>query len=295
MNTILIYTNANYKPSINDLITTIKILQKFDKEVFIHQSLMNDIIEQNDAKIKSDKLFSYLTLEDIKRPLNLMLALGGDGTFLEGVHFIQNKNIPILGINTGRLGFLANLNLNELENALEYIFRGKYCIDRRTMLKLEGEYHFDKFNFALNEFTIHKLDSSSMITIDLLINGVHVNTYWADGIIISTPTGSTAYSLSAGGPILHPDSKSFVITPIAVHNLNVRPLIVPDNSIISLKVSSRSENCMISLDHKSIPAPTNSTFTISKAEIHAQLLHCNAYNFFNTLKSKLMWGADKRN
>ncbi|MGQ9846684.1 MAG: NAD kinase, partial [Bacteroidales bacterium] len=247
------------------------------------------------GNIKPEKLFSYSKLEDIKIPLNLMLVLGGDGTFLESVHFIQNKNIPILGINTGRLGFLASLNLSELENALEFIFRGKYIIDQRTMLKLESEYNFKDFNYALNEFTIQKLNTSSMLTIDLLINGVHVNTYWSDGIIISTPTGSTAYSLSAGGPILHPDCKNFVITPIAVHNLNVRPLIVPDSSIISFKVSGRAEYCMISLDHKSLAAPLNSTFTISKADIHANLLHCESYNFFNTLKSKLLWGIDKRN
>lgn len=294
MNNILIYTNANYKPSIHDLKTAIEILHQFDKHVFIHNTLIAEVLSLK-GNIKLEKLFSYTKLEDIKRPLNLMLSLGGDGTFLEGLHFIKNNNIPILGINTGRLGFLANLNLNELENALEFIFRGEYCIEQRTMLKLESELNFNNFNYALNEFTIHKLNTSSMITIDLIINGDHVNTYWADGIIISTPTGSTAYSLSAGGPILHPDSKNFVITPIAVHNLNVRPLIVPDNSIISFKVSGRSENCMISLDHKSLPAPINSTFIISKADIYASLLHCNTYNFFNTLKTKLMWGVDKRN
>lgn len=294
MNTILVYTNANYKPSIHNLITTIEILHKFNKNVFIHNKLISEVL-QSKNKIIPEKLFSYLNIEDIKKTLSLILVLGGDGTFLEAVHYIKNNNIPILGINTGRLGFLASLNLNELENALEFIFKGKYIIDHRTMLKLESEQNFKDFNYALNEFTIHKLNTSSMITIDLIINNIHVNTYWADGIIISTPTGSTAYSLSAGGPILHPNSKNFVITPIAVHNLNVRPLIVPDNSIISFKVSGRAENCMISLDHKSLAVPINSTFTITKADIYANLLHCKSYNFFNTLKNKLMWGIDKRN
>lgn len=295
MNTILIYTNLNFKPNKENIIEALSILHSFEKDIFIHQNLFNEISKSEHSHVNLSRLFPYLVLEEIKRPINLMLVIGGDGTFLEGVHFIKNKNIPILGINTGRLGFLVSLNLNEIQKSLEYIFRGKYSIDSRSMLKLETEHYFSDFNFALNEFTVHKLDNSSMITIDLLINGIHVNSYWADGLIISTPTGSTAYSLSAGGPIIHPDSKSFVITPIAVHNLNVRPLIVPENSIITLKVSGRADNCMISLDHKSSAVPMNSTFTISKADFHAQLLHCNQYNFFNTLKNKLMWGADKRN
>ncbi|NSW44645.1 MAG: NAD kinase [Bacteroidales bacterium] len=295
MNTILLYFNLHLKSSIKDILSVINAIQKFNKDIFIHDAFFQNIDKEDLINIERSKLFSYRQLDEIKRPIHLLIVIGGDGTLLEAVHLVKNKNIPILGINTGRLGFLANLNFNDIDNALQYIFRGKYSIDKRTMLKLETENNKTDFDYALNEFTIHKMYSSSMITIDLLINGIHVNTYWADGIIIATPTGSTAYSLSAGGPIIHPDSKSFVITPIAVHNLNVRPLIVPDSCIITLKVTGRSDHCMISLDHKSTSVPINATFTISKADIETNLLHCPEYNFFNTLKNKLMWGLDKRN
>ena len=295
MNTILLYFNLHYKSFVVEIIAIIKSIQQFNKDVFVHYDFIKTLSQDELLTLDRSKLFSYHSIDEIKRPIHLIVVIGGDGTLLEAVHLVKHKNIPILGINTGRLGFLANLNLTNLTDALQFIFRGKYTIDKRTMLKLETENKVTDFDYALNEFTIHKMDTSSMITIDLLINGIHVNTYWADGIIIATPTGSTAYSLSAGGPIIHPDSKSFVITPIAVHNLNVRPLIVPDSCIITLKVTGRADNCMISLDHKSMPMPINTTFTISKADIETNLLHCPEYNFFNTLKNKLMWGLDKRN
>ena len=222
-----------------------------------------------------------------------MLSIGGDGTFLEAVSFVRNKNIPMLGINSGRLGFLANISSADIEFILDKIFDNEYFIENRALIKLETKDKlFKDFNYGLNDFTIHKNQSSSMITIHAYLNDDYLNSYWADGLIISTPTGSTAYSLSAGGPIVVPNSNNFIITPIAPHSLTVRPMIISDNNILTLKIESRSQNYLASLDYKSEFFNTDVEIKISKADFCIKLVKFKDQSFFETLRNKLMWGLD---
>ncbi len=238
----------------------------------------------------------FSSTEDIDKDIDIMISIGGDGTFLETVSIIKNKNIPILGINSGRLGFMANISKKELEESVDYILNNDYKIENRTLIKLStsnGEI-FD-FPYALNELTVQKSESSSMITLKTFINGDFLNTYWADGLIIATPTGSTAYSLSAGGPIVMPNSDNFIITPLAPHTLTVRPLVISDNNTIKIKIKSRSKNFMVSLDYRSAIVDENVELTIVKANFTTKIIKLNSQNYFSTLRNKLMWGKDKRN
>jgi NAD+ kinase len=227
---------------------------------------------------------------------DFIISIGGDGTLLDTVKFIRQKNVPVLGINTGRLGFLANVAQAEVHEALSDLINGYYTIDGRALLYLEGtESYFNGFHFALNDFVIHKNDTSSMIVVNTFLNGEFLNAYWADGLIISTPTGSTGYSLSCGGPILFPHSESFVVTPIAPHNLNVRPIVVSDKNIISFEVEGRSNSFLISLDSRSVSVPYTSQLAIRKSDLELNLVQLKGQNYLSTLRRKLMWGLDKRN
>lgn len=296
MTNIGIYTNQQFQDYQDELLLLLQSLTYHKKNIFLHKSIYETVLK-NDAYAQFiTKIVFYDNLHHIAKKLDLLITIGGDGTILESIHHLREYiQTPVLGINSGRLGFLASINISEIEAAVFHLVNQNYSIENRSMIELLGQKMFECGNIALNEFTIHKLDTSSMISIELYINEQHVNTYWADGLIISTPTGSTAYSLSAGGPIIHPQSNSLVITPIAAHNLNIRPLVVPDNVILHLKVSGRSEHCMISMDHLSKAVPINSTFTIKKSKFAAKLLNLHSSNFYNTLKNKLLWGADKRN
>lgn len=239
---------------------------------------------------------TFTGYNDLPSDLDAMLCVGGDGTFLEAVSVIREKKIPLVGVHTGRLGFLANITTEELSVALEQLKNGLYDIEERSLLRLTSSaFTFPDFDCALNEFTVYKRDSSSMITLHVGLNGRFMNTYWADGLIISTPTGSTAYSMSMGGPIITPDTRNFIITPIAPHNLTVRPIVVPDDSQISLRVESRSGNCMVSLDHRSCTADTNIELNLMKAPFTVRTIRLHQQDFFTTLRQKLMWGADRRN
>jgi NAD+ kinase len=295
MKHIGIYTNKLFNEYPKELFILIHLLITNNKVIYICEDLHKKLNTKQEILPYKENIIPYKNLNKIKNHLDLLITIGGDGTFLEGIHNIHKVSIPVLGINSGRLGFLANINITETEKAIKKILQGKFQIETRTMIELSGEHIFEDNNIALNEFTIHKLDTSSMISIELYINNQHVNTYLADGLIISTPTGSTAYSLSAGGPIVHPSSNSLIITPIAVHNLNVRPLIIPDNFSVSLKVTGRSEHCMIALDYRSKAVPINTSFLINKHKNCVHLLNVHPYNYFSTLKNKLLWGADKRN
>lgn len=226
----------------------------------------------------------------------LVISLGGDGTLLETITFIGDLQIPVLGINTGRLGFLATTPKNQVIQAIDAIFSRSYTYDKRTLLRLENDRQlFGDANFALNEFTILKTDTSSMITVHTYIDGEYLNSYWADGLIVSTPTGSTGYSLSCGGPIVLPHSNNFVITPVSAHNLNVRPMVVSDESIISFEVEGRSNKFLISLDSRSCQADTHTQLAVKKEKFIAKLVKFNEYNFLDTLRNKLNWGLDLRN
>lgn len=227
---------------------------------------------------------------------NLMISVGGDGTFLETVTLVRNKDIPILGINTGTLGFLATTQRDKIKEALDAVFNGFYTIEERTLIALESEPSiFGDLNFGMNEFTIIKRDTSSMIIVHTFLNGDYLNSYWADGLIVSTPTGSTGYSLSVGGPVVDPRTNNFIIAPISPHNLNVRPLIVSDNSVISFEIAGRSKNFLVSLDSRSMVVDASIQMAVRKCDFNAKLIKLTGEGFLKTLRVKLNWGLDTRN
>ncbi len=239
---------------------------------------------------------TFSSHEDLKQQNpDYLISLGGDGTMLETLNFIRDTGVPVLGVNTGRLGFLASVYKEDYRNAIDKLIEKQYTIHSRALLQLQKPSNLFEMNVALNECTLVKKDSSSMLSIDVHIDGAFLNSYWADGLIISTPTGSTAYSLSCGGPILEPTSESFILTPIAPHNLNVRPIVINDKSEISLKIKGRDKQNLISLDSKQATIQTDEEVILKKADFRFNLINLNGQNFFNTLRNKLMWGLDKRN
>jgi NAD+ kinase len=245
-------------------------------------------------ELKPDRLFeSAFSKED---EIDLLFSIGGDGTFLESVSFVGKLNIPIAGINSGRLGFLANISQEEIPSALQAIRDFRYFLEERTMLEVDtGGKGFKQFNYALNELTVQKRDSGSMIMMNVRINGEFVNTYWADGLILATPTGSTAYSLSLGGPIVVPGSANFILTPIAPHSLTVRPIIIPDYDEIEITVEGRTDNYLVSLDHQSEVVEKYTVLKVKAADFKIKTIRVEGRTFFDTIRDKLMWGVDRRN
>jgi NAD+ kinase len=227
---------------------------------------------------------------------SLFVSIGGDGTVLDSVCLVRDSNVPILGINTGRLGFLSNVSTEEMDEAIVAIEMGDYYLDERTLIKAEcAEVDFGDFPFALNEVTVYKHNDASMVTIEAYMGDRYLNTYWADGLIVATPTGSTAYSLSCGGPIMMPGARAFVLTPIAPHNLNVRPLVVPNTSDLRLSADGRSSSHRISLDARPFNLPGNTPVKLTTAAFTIKLLNLNHQHFFQTIRNKMLWGIDKRN
>lgn len=228
--------------------------------------------------------------------LDFFLSLGGDGTMLESVTYIGKAEVPILGINTGRLGFLAINSREDLEAAIESLVNGNFSIDTRTLLRLTSSAkHFGNLNFALNDFTIMKKDTSSMITVHVFVDGQLLNSYWADGIIVSTPTGSTGYSLSCGGPLVYPKSESFIITPVSPHNLGTRPIVLSDKSEITFQIEGRSKKYLVSLDSRFETIDESVKLKIKKEKFHVNLVQLHGQHYFQTLRQKLNWGLDIRN
>lgn len=230
-------------------------------------------------------------------PARLVVSLGGDGTLLETVALVGPRQIPVIGVNVGRLGFLATIAPERIKEMIQALENGKYRIETRSILEVEASniHLFQGVNFGLNDFAITKTDSSSMITVHSYLNGDFLNSYWADGLIVSTPTGSTGYSLSCGGPVLVPGSRNFIVTPVSPHNLNVRPLVVEDTAVLSFEVKSRSNNFLLSLDSRSQIVDVSTRLVVRKAGFVARLVKMLDDNFFNTLRSKLSWGLDMRN
>ncbi len=227
--------------------------------------------------------------------LDLALSVGGDGTFLRTAARINRHHIPILGINTGRLGFLADVSSLEIEETLEDLFRGHYRVEERTLLRLSTEGQlYQGYNYALNEVAILKRDTSSMILIHTLLDGEYLASYQADGLVIATPTGSTAYSMSVNGPVIVPQSNSIILSPVAPHSLNVRPLVIPDTAVIRLTIESRSDSFLIALDGRSEVFPVDTALTITKADYTTRIIKRHGHTFYQTLREKLMWGADPR-
>jgi len=234
--------------------------------------------------------------ESLKDKADLLFSIGGDGTLLGSITLVRDSNIPILGINTGRLGFISSIATDQLESAITDVLSNNFEIQSRTLLSLETENSlFGKVNFALNEVAIVKKDTSSMIRIDAFLNNEFLNSYWADGLVIATPTGSTGYSLSCGGPIIIPGTDNMIITPIAPHNLNVRPIVLSDKSIIKLKVADRDQLALISLDSRFRAFDSSISLIIKKADFKINLVEPQSHSFISTIRSKLMWGIDKRN
>lgn len=260
-------------------------------------SLYQPISEMVQDKVDVSKIPTFNSKEDlIEQGTDAMITLGGDGTILKAVTLIKDAGIPIIGINLGRLGFLAIVEKKMIARAIESIEKGKYTIQERTMIYLEtNENIFSEERFALNDFTLHKRDTSSMITIHTFINGEFLNSYWADGLIVSTPTGSTGYSLSCGGPIIFPGSGNFVITPVAPHNLNVRPIVISDDSVISFQIEGRAETYLATLDSRYEAITTHHQLAVRKCHFNTKLLKLDDHNFMQTLRGKLAWGADVRN
>ena len=232
----------------------------------------------------------------IRHQVNFLLSIGGDGTLLDTITLVRDSAVPILGINLGRLGFLASVNKEMIIPAINAMIEGNYTIDKRTLVKIETAHNlFGELNYALNEMTVYKKNPLSMLTIKVFVNDEFLNAYWADGLIIATPTGSTAYSLSCGGPIITPDSENFIITPISTHNLTVRPIVIPDSCEIKIEVETRDEEYLVSLDSRSAAIKDTTELIVRKEKFKINLVRLSNQNFFSTIRHKLLWGSDARN
>ncbi|HOW30583.1 MAG TPA: NAD kinase [Bacteroidales bacterium] len=253
-----------------------------------------EFISQNQALTNSMQLFS--SHEEIAEGTDFLFSVGGDGTLLGSIALVRDSGIPISGINLGRMGFLSSIPRTEIIAAINDIIEKRYRIEKRSLIALQSPSDlFGDMNYALNELSINKKDSSSMIVVRVSVNGNYLHSYWADGLIIATPTGSTAYSLSCNGPIITPDSSSFVITPIAPHNLTIRPIVIPDSSVISLRIEGRSRQALVCLDSRSAYIDTETELVVSKAGFGINLVQRQGDNFFSTIRTKLNWGLDIRN
>jgi len=262
-------------------------------EIFIEESFLEYVT--NKLRFKNE-VTTFSSHEDLKDKVDILFSVGGDGTLLSAVSFIRNSNIPILGINTGRLGFISSIAPDQIEQAVNDVLNKNYKTNKRTLLTLNTSNNlFKNKNFALNEVAIVKKDTSSMIKIEAYVDDEFLNTYWADGLIVSTPTGSTGYSLSCGGPIIAPGTNNIIITPIAQHNLNVRPIVINHNSTIKLKVEDRDQLALVSLDSCSRAFDSSVELTIKKANFKINLIEPQNNSFISTVRQKLMWGSDKRN
>lgn len=242
------------------------------------------------------KIHTFSQHHELAGKVKYLISLGGDGTMLDTVSLIRDSGIPVIGMNMGRLGFLAGVAKEGIRDAVESLLRGHYTIDKRSLIRLESDKPlFNGVSYALNELTIHKKDTSSMIIIHTYLNGEFLNSYWADGLIVSTPTGSTGYSLSCGGPIIFPNSENFVITPISPHNLNVRPLVIADDQVISFEIEGRSSFFHVTLDSRTETIDSSIQLATRKENFEFNLIRLSNENYLSTLRNKLMWGLDTRN
>jgi NAD+ kinase len=286
----------NYTSNSNEFILTLlNELQANSIDTHIEINFYN-FIRKNNPTIKQYKVFKGY--DDLDLSFDFFLSVGGDGTFLDCITYVRDKNIPILGINIGRLGFLANVKKTEIKRAIKSILDKDFSITERTLLQVHTEPEIKELsdiNIALNEVTVVRKNTTAMITLETFLNGEFLAKYWADGLIFSTPTGSTGYSLSCGGPVITPSAKNLVITPIAPHNLNVRPLIISDDTKIKLHLIGREKEALVSLDSRIITIPKNTTINIEKADFTIKTVLLNNVTFLKTLRDKLLWGEDVRN
>ena len=288
---IAIYSRGNDQDLKGELQELVSRLTDHHIEVLLHYSLSRFITLPDNNYINF-----FLGHEELNNTVDFLISLGGDGTILDTVTLVRNKNIPILGINYGRLGFLASISKEELGPAVDALVNRRFVIDKRALIHLDANIElFGDAPFGLNEFSIHKRDISPMVKINTYLNGEFLNTYWSDGLIVATPTGSTGYNMSCNGPIVFPEAGSFVITPVAPHNLNVRPIVVPDSYIISFEVESRSDEFICAMDARREIVQKEVQLAVKKENFSINLVRLNENNFLSTLHTKLTWGLDKRN
>lgn len=291
---VAIYGKSFKKNFYDSICNFFTILNSYRFEIIIYDNFHVFLTQKVDLQPEIDGTFAKP--DDLQPDIDLLFSIGGDGTFLDAIAYVNHLKIPIIGINSGRLGFLASIAKEEIDHALAAIVEEKYSFEERTLIQLDTKKNlFGNFNYALNELTIHRKDSASMITIHTYIDDEFLNSYWADGLIIATPTGSTAYSLSVGGPIIVPNTQNFVISPIAPHNLTVRPIVVSDKHTITLHLESRNPACLATLDHRSATVNTDMELVVKKADFTIRILKPHKQSFYKTLRNKLMWGMDKRN
>lgn len=286
------YYQNSTEPIINDIFV---FFNSNNVEMVIESYFLNVLKEK---KIIEKDYITFSSHSELDSSFDMLVSIGGDGTILRAATLVRDSGVPILGINAGRLGFLATVQKDNISEFLQLIIDKKYSISKRTLLSLtsspENE-SIQELNFALNEISVSRKETTSMITVETYLNGEFLNSYWADGLIIATPTGSTGYSLSCGGPILTPDVRSFVVTPIAPHNLNARPLVITDDTEIKLKVSGREENYLVSLDSRITSINNETILTIKKTPFEINMVEIPDATFLKTLRSKLFWGEDRRN
>jgi NAD+ kinase len=291
---IAIFGQAFYPDSAKYLKQIISVFKKNDVE-FLFQKQYLELIEENQFLSNTE---NFKVFENIDNSFDLFFSLGGDGTILSSVKFVKDFDIPIVGINTGRLGFLATIHKDEVTSSINDILNGKYSVSERSLLQVSSsceDFNKEEFRFALNEVAISRKDTTSMITVDTWVDEEHVGAYWSDGLIVATPTGSTGYSLSCGGPIISPQTKAIVLTPIAPHNLNARPLVVPNQTNVKLKVSGRESQFLISMDSRIFTLSQECVVNITKANFSIKLVSHRDNSFLKTLRTKLLWGEDQRN
>ncbi len=270
----------------------LKVLQNAKANIYVEADFLEQqrVSGENHSKIKN--------FSELDSSFDLLISIGGDGTILRAITYVRDLGIPIVGINTGRLGFLATIQTDEIENAINQVLKGHYKISERSLLSVETDPNnkdLTKTNFALNEITVSRKNTTSMITVSTHLDGEYLTSYWADGLILSTPTGSTGYSMSCGGPVIAPDAKNFVLTPIAPHNLSARPLVIPDKTSVQLKVEGREDQFLMSLDSRIVTLPNTTTVTINKADFVIKMVVLLDETFLDTLRKKLLWGEDRRN
>src|SRR6478752_231623 len=290
---VAIYSRVIEEDYLQEVQNLFNELAKHKIEPIIVQSYFEQIISSVHL---SNNISTFSDSADLDDSIDCIISLGGDGTLLDTVTLVRNKNIPVLGINFGRLGFLASIGKKEVATVVEALTSRNYVIDKRSLIHLDADQPlFGKTPYGLNEFAIHKTDTSPMIKIHTYLNGDFLNTYWADGLIVATPTGSTGYSLSCNGPVVFPDSSSFVITPVAPHNLNVRPIVVPDDNIVSFEVEGRTDHFICALDSRKEIVEKKIQLAVKKEAFTISLIRLNDSNFLQTLRNKLSWGLDTRN
>lgn len=290
---VAIYGRKVTKTNLPDIIQFLALIKDLGWNPILEKDYKAQLVKKIHLSEMTDEFSSHT---DFKSGVDLAISIGGDGAFIKCVSFIRDSNVPIMGINMGRLGFLANTSRELMPQALDLIKNKDYVFQKRSLIRIETEANlFGEDNVALNEVTLHKKDTSSMITVHASLDGKYLNSYWADGLIVATPTGSTAYNLSCGGPIITPGCQVHILTPIAPHNLNVRPMVVPDHLPIKLSVEGRDRSYLISLDGYSKSLKQGEEVMIRKAEYLINVIKFEDNNFLDTIRNKMHWGIDQRN